>query len=119
MQNNDFANLVSQLDDILEEERAALLIGKLDAITEIVEKKEAVIDALADLETRDADTLLRLNGKLQRNQALLDQALEGIRVVAKRLSALRRVRRSLDTYDARGEKQTIDMGKETTMEKRA
>lgn len=119
MKDDLFASLVADLDQILEEERRILLSGNLDQMAALVERKERVIDDLADAEATDAEALGSLNAKLKRNQALLDQALEGIRAVAKRLSALRRVRRSLDTYDARGEKQAIDMGKPVTVEKRA
>lgn len=119
MTNDLFTSLVADLDQILEEERRILLSGNLDQMVELVERKERVIDQLAEAEATDAEALGALNDKLKRNQALLDQALEGIRTVAKRLSALRRVRRSLDTYDARGEKQAIDMGKPVTVEKRA
>ena len=119
MPNDNFRMLVSELDDILDEERRILLSGNLDMMKELVDRKEKVMDQLADAEASDPQMLSSLNDKLKRNQALLDQALEGIRSVAKRLSALRRVRRSLDTYDARGEKKEIDMGKPVTVEKRA
>jgi flagellar biosynthesis/type III secretory pathway chaperone len=119
MTHDDFAELIADLDALLEDERAALLAGDLEKVASLLERKEAIIDALALLDAADAEALQSLNKKLHRNQALLDQALEGIRSVAKRLSALRQVRRSLDTYDEKGEKKVIDMDQTGTLEKRA
>jgi flagellar biosynthesis/type III secretory pathway chaperone len=119
MTNDAFSDLITALDGLLEEERAALLVGDLEKVSGLLERKEELIDALSRLDAADAEALKSLNTKLHRNQALLDKALEGIRSVAKRLSALRRVRRSLDTYDEKGERKAIDMDQTGTLEKRA
>jgi hypothetical protein len=65
------------------------------------------------------DKIMPLEGKLKRNQLLLDGALDGIRTVAKRLAALRQVRMALDTYDAQGRKQTVLNPMPSKVEKRA
>lgn len=114
-----FEDAISELDDLLEAERDALLSGNLDQIGRLLERKEALIDELSTLERFESDTLQSLTGKLKRNQALLDSALEGIRKVAKRLAALRRVRSTLDTYDSNGAKKSIDIVSEGSIEKRA
>jgi flagellar biosynthesis/type III secretory pathway chaperone len=119
MTNDDFADLIADLDALLEEERAALLVGDLEKVSSLLERKEKIIDALSRLDAADAGALQSLNKKLHRNQALLDKALEGIRTVAKRLSALRQVRRSLDTYDEKGVKKAIEMDQTGKLEKRA
>ena len=51
--------------------------------------------------------------------ALLDTALEGIRAVADRVSALRRVRDTLETYDQTGRKTTFESMHKGRVEKRA
>lgn len=119
MTNEEFKDVIDALDDVLESERAALLEGNLDEVGRLLERKEALIDELSQLELASREPLEDLNSKVQRNQALLDQALEGIRTVARRLAAMRRVRSSLDTYDEKGERRTIDVTPEGVVEKRA
>jgi flagellar biosynthesis/type III secretory pathway chaperone len=107
------------LDDLLEAERAALLSGDLEKLTRMFEGKEALINALNDAEHADLEALQTLDGKLKRNQQLLDGALEGIRSVARRMAALRRIRGSLDTYGSDGKKQSITIDADPSVEKRA
>jgi len=111
--------LIDQLDTLLEKEREALLVGDLDKVTEIAVSKEELIDALNRLSPKDQTSLEALQEKVTRNQVLLDGALQGIRKVASRLAALRRIRKSMDTYDASGRKQTIQGEVDRRMEKRA
>lgn len=115
----DFAEVIEALDELLDQEKAALLKGDLDQVSRLLEQKEALIENLSRLEEGEIRTLEDLNNKVKRNQALLDHALAGIKSVATRLADLRRVRSSLDTYDQHGSRQTIDMKAEKTVEKRA
>lgn len=110
--------IITQLDTLLEAEREALLRGDLQAIADTVAQKEQLIDALNEGADRQAD-LSGLHHKLQRNQALLDGALQGIRAVAARMAAYRRIRRSMDTYDSQGRKRTIPGDVSRKVEKRA
>lgn len=119
MTNEEFEDVVDALDDVLDAERAALLVGDLDEVGRLLERKETLIDQLAALDEGERASLETLNKKVQRNQVLLDQALEGIRTVARRLAALRRVRSSLETYDEKGERHTIEMAPDSAVEKRA
>ena len=119
MAHENFDTVIEELDEVLDLEREALLCGDLDQIGRLLERKESLIDQLSNLEQGEREALEDLNSKVLRNQALLDHALEGIRTVARRLAALRRVRSSLDTYDERGERCTIDMTTDGTIEKRA
>ncbi len=110
---------IGALDALLEREREALLAGDLDQIVAQLEEKQALIEALNTLPEAGRAGLEALQGKVLRNQALLDSALEGIRSVAARMSALHQIRRSLDTYDESGRKTTIEGLRKRTMEKRA
>ena len=111
--------LLADLDDILERERAALLTGDLEGLSRILREKERVIDALNQGLHGDLGSLDALKTKVNRNQALLDRAVEGIRVVADRVSALRRVRETLETYDQSGRKTTLESLHKGRVEKRA
>lgn len=119
MSHDDAQTLIDRLDDLLEQERAALLEGDLEAITTLLENKERLIDALNDLTEAERPGIEAVEAKVRRNQALLNGALQGIRHVAARMAALRRVRRGLETYDAKGTKTTIEGEAEYSVEKRA
>ena len=110
---------VDSLDDLLDEERAALLDGKLDQIGRMLKRKESLIDVLNGSDQFDIEALSNLNIKVVRNQGLLTSALEGIQSVTDRLAAMRRIKNSLDTYDARGQRKEIDMPLKGVVEKRA
>ena len=112
-------NLIKRLDQILEQEKLALLGGDLDEIARSAKAKGALIDELNKIAPSNQLALKDLQNKVARNQALLDGALQGIRKVAVRLAALRKIRRSLDTYDCTGQKQTIQGEIAHKMEKRA
>lgn len=111
--------LIDRLDYLLEEERCALLAGDLDAIGPLLRRKEALIDALGGIAPAGGDGLKGLQDKVARNQALLEGALQGIRKVAGRMAAFRRIRRSLETYDAEGRKLAIPGEVDHKIEKRA
>jgi len=119
VQHDDVQTTMDSLDDLLDAERAALLTGHLDGVSRLHMQKEALIDALNRFEFEERSALTGLQVKVERNQVLLDSALDGIRSVARRLTAIRRVRQSLDTYDALGQKQSVDLGVSCSLEKRA
>lgn len=112
-------NTISALDSILDDERRALLNGDLELISSLLKEKETLIETLNAQEETDRAELENLNDKVKRNQDLLNSALEGIRTVARRLATMRRIRGSLDTYDAQGRKKTVDLQTSRSVEKRA
>lgn len=112
-------DVIDAMDGLLERERVALLHGNLDAIPGLLEQKEALFDQLEALEGTEKNSLYLLQGKVMRNQALLDGALRGIRAVADRMSTLRKVSRSLETYDCEGRRTTIETRPRHKVEKRA
>lgn len=116
---NEQDDLIRKLDALLDVERDALISGQLEMLAEIVEEKEALIDALNAVEVENSESLAPVNTKVQRNQALLENALDGIRAVSKRLAELREVRRAFDTYDRRGQKSQIRTNPLQSVEKRA
>lgn len=111
--------LIDHLDRVLDFERTALLEGDLDEIVRLAQTKEVLIDALNAVTSADQGNLKALQEKVARNQVLLSGALQGIRKVATRIAALRRIRRSLETYDSSGRKQTIQGEVNHKVEKRA
>jgi hypothetical protein len=109
----------SQLDSLLEQERTFLLEGDLEGLGSLLPLKEQLVELLLSDVSANRDQITPLEGKLHRNQLLLDGALDGIKAVAARLAALRQVRNALDTYDARGRKQRVEMIASKNLEKRA
>ncbi len=107
------------LDSLLEEERLALLNGELLRISELMREKEHLIELLnTESALRSAD-LDPVQMKLKRNRELFDHALAGVRTVTERLSTLRRLRKTLDTYTADGQRSSIVEPSDNRLEKRA
>ena len=94
MTHEDLQNKIDSLDDLLDAERAALLKGNLEEVSRLLERKEGVIEALNRMEFKERTDFEGLQAKVERNQVLLDSALDGVRSVARRLAAIRRERQS-------------------------
>ncbi len=110
---------IDALEDLLDAERKALLAGKLDDVSRLHGRKERLIGALSEHAPIEGANFEGLSEKVKRNQILLNSALSGIRSVTQRLNAIRRVRQSLETYDAYGRKLSVDIRTGGTMEKRS
>ena len=119
MTNEGIQDTIDALDDLLDAERKALLAGELDKISRLHERKTALVEQLRVQDLQDQAQMTSLTGKIDRNQALLSSALDGIRSVATRLAAVRHVRETLETYDANGLKKAIKPQAEKSLEKRA
>ncbi len=78
-----------------------------------------MIGAINELQVLDSADLIAVQKKLERNQALLNSAADGIRAVADRMSELRRVRQEFTTYDATGHRSDYPMRGKVKLEKRA
>ncbi|MEM6587602.1 MAG: flagellar protein FlgN [Pseudomonadota bacterium] len=113
------SEIFSALDACLEREKAALLTGDLDAIAPLMEEKSDLIAQLNALGATEDDVLTGLKDKAERNQVLLSGALDGIRRVSERMQAMQSLRHSFDTYDQRGNRQTIEGQVVRHVEKRA
>lgn len=112
-------DLFGALDSLLERERAALIQGHLTDLPELLSEKETLLDQIAGLEGAERHRIESLQGKALRNQSLLDSALLGIRNVASRFATLRRIRKTLETYDEFGQKTALPTAPESKVEKRA
>ena len=109
----------SMLDTVLEQERSFLLKGDLEGLATLLPVKEQLVEMFLTNKGVDRNQIVPLEGKLRRNQLLLDGALDGIRAVSARLAALRQVRNALDTYDAHGRKKHVEISVAPKVEKRA
>ncbi len=111
--------VVKRLEALLEEERAALLEGDLKRVSGFLDEKQDLIERLNAEHSGDAKDLQVLQVNVERNQDLLDSALQGIRKVSARIATFRNIRRSLETYDEQGRKCIIEGEISRRVEKRA
>lgn len=111
--------LIDELDEILEEEREALIHGQLAKMEELLARKDKLISGLNAYDELDRESLMSVHEKVSRNQLLLDSAMQGIRSVAARMQELRRVRKGLDVYDKAGRKSSYSTRASLKLEKRA
>ncbi|MEM6309066.1 MAG: flagellar biosynthesis protein FlgN [Pseudomonadota bacterium] len=117
--DNPIETDIDALEDLLDAERTALLAGKLDDVSRLRTRKERLISTLNEHGSFQAEKFEGVREKAKRNHVLLDSALNGIRSVTQRLSAIRKVRQSLETYDSFGRKQIVDIQTGGTLEKRS
>ena len=110
---------IHDLNKLLDAERQALLDGDLEELSKLLGTKTALINALNEHPQSDLVALEKLDGKVRRNQLLLDGALEGIRSVASKLAKLREIKGTLETYGADGKRRDIVSDPETSVERRA
>lgn len=111
---------LDQLNMLLDRERRALLSGKLDTLTHVLQQKEGLLDQIVQSPMHvSAQDISSLRTKLDRNQRLLAIALDGLRDVAKRINELRRVQNSLETYDCQGRRALSHAPSTHRFEKRA
>lgn len=111
--------VVSEMHDLLDKERAALLAGNLDEVGRLYESKQMLIERIESLDPIKAENLVAVQTKVTRNQQLLQSAMEGIRTVADRIGELRKVRQGFDTYDENGRRVTVGGRSKSRFEKRA
>ncbi len=109
-----------ELSDLLDKEREALMQGDLEKLASLLVPKETLIEALNAEAQTDLTSMQMLDGKVKRNQLLLNGALEGIRTVAQRMARLREVRGALETYGADGKRHNLPAGgTDSSVERRA
>jgi len=119
MKPNEIQIACDALEDLLDAEKSAVLNGNLDEVGRLLDQKSRLIEQIDGLGLSQPGPLEPLRIKLERNQNLLNSAADGVRSVARRLSMVRRVRDSLETYDARGQRKTVSLKHSTALEKKA
>lgn len=102
MRNDAQEQTVSDLLNLVEEERNAVLWGDLDHVARVFERKSDLIEALNGMERADSADLEELRSRIERNQMLLEAAKRGARMALARLKSMRRSREMLTLYDAHG-----------------
>lgn len=93
---------LDELEQVLTRERQAIAAGDLDRIADCGSEKAEALARLAEAPPLEARRLATLTVRLERNQTLLQASLAGVRAAVDRIVAIRSVRRSLTTYDAKG-----------------
>lgn len=116
---NENRNIANLFDQILDREREVLMSGEFSEIPGLVDQKTILLEQLNDLQGPDSAQLENLQTKALRNQELLDNALQGIRHVANRFATLRKLSKSLETYDERGLKTSLPSAVTSKVERRA
>ena len=114
--------LVESLQELLEDERTALMEGKFDALPDLLDRKETLFEALGDLPEDDPLTeeeLAPIQEAFARNQRLLESTQSGLRATQERMGTLRRVRTSFESYNAKGQRQAVQLAAGQRVEKRA
>ncbi|MDC0660153.1 flagellar biosynthesis protein FlgN [Leisingera sp. SS27] len=119
MSNPDPQQLIDDLDQLLDQERTALMAGDLAKLEGLLAKKEKTIGKLNSVTELEREALEQVQTKLSRNQDLLDSAMNGIRSVAARMAELRRIRKGLDVYDQSGRRTRFGIRSGAKLEKRA
>jgi len=94
-------DLVAALEQILVNERAALLSADYGALDKLAADKETHLSLMAQNPPDDA-ILAVIKAKMNENQDLIATALRGVRAAQERLDALEAVRDGLTTYDPAG-----------------
>lgn len=107
------------IEELLDNEREAILGGRLQDLTRLVEAKETLLRDVIGTVLPNPQTLKRLKDKAERNQVLLGSVVKGVRSVSARLEILRNPQTSLKTYSATGTRQALGSSSSTTMERRA
>lgn len=110
---------LSEMADLLEEERRTLLCGKLKDLQDIARRKEELAAQLEAAFPPDNEGLREIRENMARNQRLMACAMEGIRAVSNRLEELRRVCNGLVTYGRDGKRENAATILRPKLEKRA
>lgn len=97
---------LGDLKTLLDAERDAILAGDFDALTEIAERKQTCLRALASDRPSPAE-VAALRRIQARNQAMLNSSGQGIKSVMRRLGELREAQNGLNTYSQTGRKDPL------------
>ena len=96
----------AEVEQLLDDERAALLSGELGALAGLAERKEALVRDLTDSRP-EGGALAALKAKSERNAELLAAAAKGVRTAMRRIGDIREANGPLKTYGRDGTQQTL------------
>lgn len=108
--------LVDELEDLLDRERALLRSGAVEGLPRLTDQKTRLMAGLSA--GAGQSNLTRLREKAARNARMLNAAAKGIRSVTDRISALRAGPQTFTTYSASGTRATVG-SKSGKVERRA
>lgn len=100
---------VRELRLVLAAERACLISGKLEQLTEIAQRKILVADKIQAVPP-DLHRLHEVLAMAKENQTLVLEALKGVQAAQSRLTAIRKSGLGMASYTARGEFKLLDQG---------
>ncbi len=112
--------LWDELEDVFENERAALLRGDLSQIASISARKEGILDQLTPLLSSDGTSAPESIRKMaSRNAALLTMATQGLKAAQARVVEINAAQRGLETYGPAGDRITLGTRISHLLERRA
>jgi flagellar biosynthesis/type III secretory pathway chaperone len=109
---------VETFENLLDEEHDALINGDFERIAELMQEKQGLVEKLPAVCDRP-EALTMIRDRMARNHRLFDQSLAGLRNVASHLGVLAHVRKTLSTYNGKGQKETLTGQISKRLEKRA
>lgn len=109
--------LTIELHTLLDLEQSALLHADYQTLPSLQDDKERLL-AMVPAESWGTANLVAIRSKIERNQALLRGAIDGISAARTRLSELEKVQQSLSVYDPTG-KIEITQNRKGSIEKKA
>lgn len=107
------------IEDLMETERAKILVADFLAASKIAVRKEKLLQELAKHDIPHGAILARLAEKANANQRLLAASMLGVKAASSRLELLLNGGKSLKTYDKTGFQHSLGTPNTSTMEKRA
>ena len=111
---NENAKILDHLDELLIEERRAVLAGDFGALAEIADRKVSLIERVKGLDDRTSKTrLIAIGARAEEIGRLLAAALEGVKSANARLALIRNAGERLDTYDSEGRGLSVPFGAAT------
>ncbi len=94
-------SLIDDIHSLLDDEKAALLSARYQALGPLEEAKAELLQQLS-LAGPQSGALSGIKAKLEENQGLLSASIAGVAAARKRVEALHNVRQGLSVYDRSG-----------------
>ncbi|KQI73790.1 hypothetical protein AN191_02735 [Loktanella sp. 5RATIMAR09] len=93
--------VITQLHQLLNQEREALIAADFEALATFVKQKEELLIQL-ERTSPTKDVLRPVRQKMDENLALMAAAIKGVAAAGERLAALQNVKSGLSVYDNAG-----------------